>query len=281
MPIARILPGGIRLYTPRPQESTHRRAKRGKCAGWSFRVARSFTTFLQSIMPARFCGRMYAVTLTVRDCPASPDQFNKARRRFVEALRYRGFEAFIWCTEWQLRKVPHLHCLLVLPEDSPLDELQIKVLWLMAARDFRPAIQSQDCRLVDKVGGWFQYLGKHAARSISNLQRSSKLIPPAWAGVTGRMWGYSGEIPRDAEGRPYEIPHAVWWQLRRLILRFQIATARTQRDIRRVRYLRRFLKSQDRERSPATSLPSWLWLDDQWSELLLYSAHSTHLEKVS
>ena len=265
----RILPNGGTVYTTSPSP-THDREKRGKTQGWSRAVSRRNTDFLMSVDVDSLSGFGFALSLTVRECPGSPAIWAAVRKRFFERLRSAGMVRAHWLTEWQRRQVPHMHCAVWFSRS--VDVAWLKRQWIHSAVEFRPASIAQHVVPIEGVVGWFEYLAKHASRSISNYQRSKYLVPASWAGATGRMWGYLGSWVVLDEKCP-EVPVRAELHYRRLLLRYQIAKARRQGDRRRVIYLRRYLSAwrgfSDRDfTSERVCLPRfWISEDEQWSLL--------------
>ena len=189
------------------------------------------------------------------------------RRRYEKRLRRSGVSLWTWLTEWQRRQVPHLHGMAYFSD--PIELQNLLQAWIECAAAYGPRITSQHVRHVERVSGWFEYLGKHAGRSAQNYQRAPELIPPGWKGKTGRMWGRSGEWPTIAR-KEVEVPWRVFWQFRRLETRYQAAKARRQGDRRRVRYFRQYRARMDQEYSYSGPLPrDWIPEEDSWKLLTL------------
>lgn len=269
-----ILPNGGRMYRPCPRP-TREQPKRGVCRGWTRDVSRGNTDFLHSVDSAFLSGSGFALSLTVRDCPETPQAWQDARIRFVHRLRRLGLVRLHWLTEWQRRGVPHLHAAAWFADPLPIDSLLGH--WLASARSYGPGLQSQHIVPLRGSAGWFEYLGKHGARSVFNYQRCSENIPDAWSGVTGRMWGHCGEFPLK-EPKHVDAPESVELQYRRLMVRFQIGKAKRQGDVRRVRYLRRYLSNAPKETSRAAALPRW-WIPEEYQWALLSCAFRSHGEE--
>jgi len=266
MPRIDILSHGIRAFC-KTRPSDHDRSRRGTVAGWSSRSSRSLTDFLQTIDAHELPLYGYAITLTLKNCPDTPDDWAKLRRRYEKRLRRLGVELWTWLTEWQRRQVPHLHGMAYFP--SPVDPDSLTCHWIQCAALYQPRPCSQHVRAVDRLTGWFEYLGKHAGRSAQNYQRSPALIPPGWKGQTGRMWGKSGLWP-TIERKEIEVPWRVFWQFRRLETRYQAAKAKRQGDRRRSIYFKRYLSRMDPEYSYSGPLPrDWIPEDDSWKLLTL------------
>lgn len=266
----RILPNGGKVYIPAPTSQTT--PTRTACAGWTRAVSRRNCDFLQSVESSQLTGHGYALSLTIRECPDSPQDWQNLRQNFVKRLRRMGMIRMHWLTEWQRRGCPHLHAA-VWFSDS-ICPSTIYQHWLEAANRYSAGFQSQHVRPITGAPGWFEYLAKHGARSVSNYQRSPENVPAAWDGKTGRMWGHLGDWP-TSEAKTIEAPPAVELQYRRLMIRYQIGKARRQRDHQRVRYFQRYLSRAPKETSRAAALPRlWLSEDDQWA--LLHCAFRSH-----
>jgi hypothetical protein len=179
--------------------------KRGACSGWTRGAVLRNADFLGSIVPEELTGVGVACSLTVLDCPPSPEAWQDARRAFIRRLERMGLVRFHWLTEWQLRErsgggpVPHLHCILFFKEgaSSALAGWVIKH-WLEVTSDWRSSGYGQDAKgVTDKIQGWLQYLSKHGSRSVSNKQRIAGMIPDAWS-TAGRLWGKGGDWPTSS-----------------------------------------------------------------------------------
>lgn len=267
----RILPNGGTMFTPSPHPQREQ-PKRGKCKGWTREASRSNTDFLLSVDPDRLTGHGFALSLTIRDCPETPQAWQAVRRKFVERLRRLGLIRLHWLTEWQRRGCPHLHAAAWFGELLP--EYEIVRHWRQSAAGYHAGPWSQDVKRITGAPGWFEYLAKHAGRSVSNYQRAPETIPAGWNGQTGRMWGHLGDWPRS-ESKEVEAPAAVERQFRRLMIRYQIGKARRQGDRDRVRYFRRYLSRAPAETSAAVALPRvWIPEADQWA--LLRCAFDSH-----
>lgn len=271
MPIVSILPNGGQSYMPAPCP-THSPARRGDAAGWSRDVARRNMDFLLSVESERLSGHGLALSLTLKDCPATPQDWQNLRCAFFKRLRRMGMTRAHWLTEWQRRGVPHMHAAIWF--DSPQDPARIKAHWTDAAKGYRSGIYSQDVKRIHGAVGWFEYLAKHATRSVANYQRSPENIPSGWQGKTGRMWGHLGDWP-TSDAKDVDVPCRVWHQYRRLMIRYQVGKARRQRDRSRARYLRSYRSRAPSDTSSAQALPRfWIPERDHWE--LLTSAMRTH-----
>lgn len=84
--------------------------KRGEIQGWSRGAARRNTEFLYSIDVDRLDGNGDAVTLTLRDIPATHEDWQRLVKNLFQ--RIRRMDLLIrwhYVTEWQRRGAPHLH----------------------------------------------------------------------------------------------------------------------------------------------------------------------------
>jgi len=265
-----ILPNGGTLFTPSP--TSKNTPTRTECIGWSRAVSRRNTDFLLSVDSDQLQGFGYALTLTIRECPESPNDWQRARLKLVHRLRRMGMIRMHWLTEWQRRQVPHLHAAVWF--SSEFTPSQIISHWMAAASPFGCATDAQFVAPIAGAPGWFEYLAKHAARSITNYQRSPANVPPQWQGKTGRMWGKLGSWP-VSDIKAVEVPASVEFQYRRLLMRYQVGKARRQGDVRREVYFRRYLSRAPKETSARVATPRlWVTEDDQWS--LLRCAFDSH-----
>lgn len=274
MPEVSILPNGGTMYMKAPAPKNPP-PKRSDCKGWTRRATRGNTDFLLSVEQKHLTGHGLALSLTVRDCPETPEAWKKIRAKFLDRLRYHGMTRLHWLTEWQRRQVPHLHAAVWF--DQPVDPLDVIVHWIRSAAPYRPRINAQHAAPIYGAPGWFEYLAKHAARGVAHYQRSPELIPEGWQGKTGRVWGKVGQWP-TTETKTIDPPEPVWHQFRRLMIRYQIGKARRQRDPSRSRYFRRYRQKAPPETSRAQALPR-LWIPEEHQWELLRSAFDSHSPK--
>lgn len=209
-PVVSIYPLGVTAGCP-PGLSSHHREERSSVSGWSQRSARGNTYFLYSVIPELLKGCGYALTLTLRTCPPTHDDWKHIRERFFQSLRRRGVIRIHWVTEWQRRGVPHLHAAVWFEEKCPDD---IIFLWLFAASDYTPLPHCQTVARIHDATGWFKYLAKHAARGVAHYQRSSANRPDGWL-HTRRMWGKTGSWPTQEPGKQ-ALMWPEYWRFRRL-----------------------------------------------------------------
>jgi hypothetical protein len=239
--------------------------KRGEVKGWSNGSVRRHTQWLYSIDSTQLDGEGFAATLTIRDCPASAVDWAALRRAWEMRVKRAGAIRVHWLTEWQRRKVPHLHCAVYFPEgftaSSPYGHadayLAVVSSWLQVARPYGASFVSQDLKPIDGAVGWLQYLSKHAARGVRHYQRQG--FPAGWE-KSGRLWGRSGEWPA-IEPMQFDMPKEAYWRYRRLMRSWRIADARSDSDASkrpaRIKYARRMLASSDPRLSPVRGVSEW------------------------
>ena len=184
---------GIRLnQAPRP-------GVRGACMGWTPAASRANRRFAASIdAEALQHMGLLGVTCTVRDCPPCAEGWAERRQAWYAALKRHGLVHWHWVTEWQRRAVPHLHALLVYPNQRTAVEAIEPGLhaWLRANRDLHPAKPGQRWGTVRSIKAIARYQAKHVARTVKNYQRDAAYMPASWRGRTGRVWGASQGFPR-------------------------------------------------------------------------------------
>lgn len=260
---------GVTMGT-RPTSSPHVRAKRGKVGGWSEGATRRNVAFLRSVVADGLSeshnGPLagFAVTLTLRDCPASSQDFHKLRRAYLKRLERAGLHRCHWVIEWQRRGVPHIHGAIWLPwgdlaDSSPLRKLIIDH-WLDVAGTYGVSRRAQHVTPITDAVGWFQYVAKHAARGVKHYQRSAENIPEGWK-TTGRMWGYTGEWDLR-EPIHLDVSDDVYFRMRRLARSWRKADARASGDSYRIKTARGLLKHPDPEISKLRGISEWISMDD-------------------
>lgn len=214
-----------------PTKNDHPREKRGEVAGWSQGATRRNTQFLRSVreseLPTDCQGnplRAIALTLTLKTCPATGDDWHKLRRAFLKRCERLGLYRCHWVTEWQRRGVPHLHGAFWFPEHvPPLDVLKH---WLEVSAEHGAQLGAQYVLPITDAVGWFQYLSKHAARGVGHYQRSPENVPEGWKGKTGRVWGKTGDWPVQ-EPVPVEMGPSAYYAFRRIVRNWRTADSRT------------------------------------------------------
>lgn len=236
---------------------------RGDVKGWSLNSSRSNTHFLYSVRVPDLTGFGLALTLTVRDCPETHEDWKRAREALLAYMRRLGAIRVHWLTEWQRRKVPHLHGVAWFPDPgSDLERqrlaLLIKAAWLRISAPYRSAQQSQTVKPLTGELGWLEYLAKHAARGAAHYQRAAEGIPPGWQ-KTGRMWGYTGDWPIDEPIGVTIEDWPSWFRLRRLVRSYRVAKARSAgRHPREIRAIRRMLRCTDPQVAHYRGVYGWV-----------------------
>lgn len=254
------------MGTP-PSRNSHKRGLRDSVSGWSHGSVRRNTAFLRSVDVGQLTGWGFAFTLTLRDTPATAGDWHKLRRAFEARLRRMGLIRLHWVTEWQRRKVPHLHGIAYFADDfggalpiEPWAE-RLKTHWLEVADAYRPGRRGQHVAIVSDALGWLQYLGKHAARGVHHYQRDRRNLPPGWQGKTGRVWGKVGDWPTTDPVR-FELSQRASWIYRRWVRAWRKAHARSERSARvragRIAAARRMLKCPCPRLSPVRGISEWI-----------------------
>jgi hypothetical protein len=252
---------GMTMGTP-PSKNNHLRAKRGVVEGWSESATRRLIAFLRSVdektLPETASGAPltgYAVTLTLRDCPDSPDDWKALRNAYMERLRRMGCYRCQWVTEWQRRGVPHLHMAVWLPAGVSSDDLLLH--WVFLTRKYRSELSGQHVLAINDDIGWFKYLSKHSARGLSHYQRSPENIPPKWKKKTGRVWGKTGDWV-TSDPVDFQLSSEAYYRLRRIVQRWRFADARHSGNVFRIRAAKRMLAGKTREISDIRGISEWL-----------------------
>ncbi len=247
---------GSTLGTPPPIQH-HVRAPRGEVKGWSAASVRRHTKWLYSVDAPGLDGQGFAITLTVRDCPASADEWARMRRAFIKRLEREGLVRVHWVTEWQRRGVPHLHAAVYFEDvafTAPERIWSILRAWLDVAEHLGAAPASQDVKRIAGPMGWLQYLSKHASRGVKHYQRQGR--PEGWT-KAGRLWGYGGEWPRD-EPMQFDVERSAGFRYRRLVRAWTVADARRSGDPKRIRWARQMLACSDPRLSSVRGVSGWV-----------------------
>lgn len=281
MRTAKLYLHGATMGTP-PGKNTHQRSKRGQVGGWSSAATRRNIAFLRSVEPDTIIAPPggpdlagFAVTLTLRDCPPSADEWHRLRRTLLKRLERMGLYRCHWVTEWQRRGVPHLHGAFWFPSTDGNQAAAISALvvyhWLTIAQPHGVSARAQHFTPIHDAIGWFQYVAKHAARGVKHYQRSSDSIPPGWK-KTGRMWGHTGQWDtRD----PIKLTMSddVFYRLRRLVRSWRVANARASGDSYRLKSARSMLTCHNRPISEVRGISEWVNQENMLT--LLDAAHGT------
>ncbi len=268
MPTLKVYAHGVSMGQPGNNLTP---SARGVVSGWSSASLRRNRAFLYSVdVDALQAHPGVAFTLTLRDCPPSAAEWTTARDTFLDALRHEGFAFIHWVTEWQRRRVPHLHLAVFLPPGSDPAVFAGNALrhWLRVAAPYRPSAHAQHVTPIYDALGWNQYLAKHAARGLSHYQRSRASLPEAWQGSSvGRMWGKRGDWPvippmdLTINPRAFAILRRILRSWRVSDARTAIRTARRPQDllsaIRRLKSARRMLTCPDPGLSRVRGCSEW------------------------
>ena len=218
---------GFTLGT-QPKNNSHNRAKRGEVIGWSTSASRRNISFLRSVVETELNTQGYkahALTLTLRTCPPTSDEWGRLRTAFIHRMRRLGLLRLHWVTEWQRRAVPHLHAALWLPET--VSHRVIIDHWLdLTSNKYGSLAKGQYVLPITDAVGWFKYLSKHTARGAAHYQRSPESIPSGWS-KTGRVWGKTGDWP-VREAINLELDDSAFYKLRRIAKGWRVADARSE-----------------------------------------------------
>jgi hypothetical protein len=243
-----------------PGRNEHLRAKRDVVEGWTDSSTRRNTRFLYSVDERKLTGHGFALSLTVRDCPPTADEWKLLRESFFARLRRMGLLRAHWLTEWQRRGVPHLHAAVWFDEElrerDPFALATIPDHWCEVAGAYGAGRRGQHVEQMTDTIGWFKYLSKHAVRGLGHYQRSADSIPPGWK-KTGRMWGHLGAWPTITPVR-YTLRMDGFWAYRRMVQRWRLADARSSGDSHRLRSARRMLQSSERSAGSVRGVGEWI-----------------------
>lgn len=285
MPVVTLYRHGVSMGVP-PMTSTHKRAKRDVVNGWSAGATRRNLRFLYSIDERGLTGEGFAVTLTVRNCPETPQDWQYAINQYFKYLARRLSSSghtllrYHYVVEWQRRGVPHLHAAIyTTPGVTTLWVVSSLFLssWMPYGSKFGCSESAQHFAPIHDAIGWCQYVAKHAARGVKHYQRSSTNIPTAWT-KTGRMWGKGGDWPIKEPVR-FEVDNRGYHTLRRWARSWRKADARMDiqrarddprklRDARRrIQSARHALRCPDRPLSTVRGVSDWI--DDRLMSLML------------
>ena len=273
-----VLPNGVTASFPRRGPMPEKPPKRGKVKGWSVATTRRLVRWFFSVDGDRVDGRGFALSLTVRDCPATPADWARVRRAFLERLRRLGFLRVQWLTEFQERGVPHMHMAVYFPGELALTTADLVAAWVEVAAEFGSRAGGQSVQEITGLVGWLQYQAKHSVRGVKHYQRAA--VPESWREGTGRLWGALGAWPVREES--IEVSTATFHRFRRLMrgwlvggARVELAAAtvalgtltksastssrtraekRARAALRRVRFLGGMLKCTHRELSPVRAV---------------------------
>ena len=194
--------------------------------GWTFGVARRHSDFLCQINEKAVDGFGLSLSFTVGFIPKTAADFFKVRRRFWRLVKEQCPPIIRrhWLVEFQSRRAPHMHSAVYF--SAPVSSVLLKRLWMRAARDYRPALISQDIKPLRKIAALMRYFDRHAGRAAWHKQRSPESIPPGWEYKTGRMWGRSGAWPLQ-EILVYRMALPAFHCARRLLRSWAVADSRS------------------------------------------------------
>ncbi|ENB4191471.1 TPA: replication protein [Stenotrophomonas maltophilia] len=258
MPVLTVYPHGGKGGVA-PMKNNHQRVPRGDVQGWSEGATRRNTEFLMSVRTDQLTGAGVALTLTVRDCPPTSDDWHRLLKAWAMRMQRAGMIRLHWVTEWQRRGVPHLHCAIWFPD--AYDTITPTRAWVEVASAYGAGLRGQHARIIDGPVGWFQYLAKHAARGVKHYQRTADSIPEGWQKKTGRVWGKWGHWPVQEKVRiNLQDQHGDggWFAYRRLVRSWRLADARSAGDAYRIRSARAMLQCPDQVRARLIGYSEWM-----------------------
>jgi hypothetical protein len=203
---------------------SHERAKRSVITGLSAAAARRQLRFLQSVNGDELDGLGMAVTLTLRDLPASPQELHELLENFADVCRRRGMTCGHWVIELQKRGVPHYHLALYFQgreDDFTQLRRELVTAWVRIASEYGAKRVGQHVERIIEGTGWAKYCAKHAGRSVKHSQRVG--MPAGWP-TSGRLWGKWGEWPTDEV--PILVDSRTYVELRRLLRAWRHADAK-------------------------------------------------------
>ena len=234
---------GTNCYEPSAKRP---RGERSTIGGWSHGSTSRNIAFLRSIDETALTGSGLALTLTVRDCPPSSDDWHKIRDTFFKRLNRLGLIRLHWVIEWQRRGVPHLHCAAFFDDTAPtlLPSLIVNS-WCDLVAIYNASPFAQYVLPISDAIGWFQYVSKHAARGVNHYQRSPENIPEHWKQKTGRMWGKIGTWPTIPFAEVY-LADSTFFMFRRIVKRWRIADARASNNKKRIKSAKKLLQVSEK-----------------------------------
>lgn len=269
--------------------------KRGNICGLTQGSARRCKAFLMSVDQTRLHGIPINITLTLRDCPPTSDEWDRLKKGFFRKLAKMGLIRLHHVTEWTKRRLPHLHVMAFFEPyyetrlnisgkwqryRTPISELAIKEEWLAVASCYGAGMAGQHTRRESKISSkWMQYLSKHASRGAGHYQRQRDQVPEGWQ-KTGRMWGKMGQ-DWPVHSEKHELENWAYHHLRRQVRRLCRSKACTQAKIARLtgnqvqlkgamstlRYLKSLKRVTKPSRSATMPLSEWVDMDDQMTLL--------------
>ena len=274
-------PNGVTAYIPRGGESMHERTKRTTIQGWSQSAVRRHTKWLYSVPVKSLDGSGYAVTLTMRDCPPTAEEFHRLRRTYLKRIERMGAVRIHWVIEWQRRGCPHLHLAIYVHDDlSKREQFALKSHWVDVAGPFGAEVQAQYVLPITGASGWLQYLSKHAARGAAHYQRQG--MPSGWE-KSGRLWGHTGDWVVEEPMRFY-LPQEAFFRYRRMVRSWRYASARAESDLvtrrRRMIAARRMLRGNNRELATVRGVSEWVSEDQNLAFLALLAEQGFEIRQT-
>lgn len=248
---------------------------RGELKGWSAGSARRNKQFLQSVLTHELDGVGLALTLTVKDCPATHDEWERIRQVFVKFLKRKKLIRLHWVTEWQARGAPHFHMSTYFDAEYVAENPSITVDILMKWTDLTSHLGSlprgQHIALIDGGSGWHEYVSKHASRGYGHYQREQGSIPKGWE-KTGKLWGKTQGDSWPVADEKLILDKVSYQRLRRMVRSYLISQAREgviqanryndakqqSKARRKLSFARTMLKINKREMSEVRGINEWV-----------------------
>ncbi len=103
---------------------------RGLVTGWSSAAVRRHKRWLYSVEASGLDGLGDGVTLTLRDTPATVEDWQRLLQSLLVAVRRLGAVRWHWVVEWQRRGTPHLHMAVYAAPGAPALGRQVVLAWL-------------------------------------------------------------------------------------------------------------------------------------------------------
>jgi hypothetical protein len=282
LPTISAYQSGSTAHIPNGGVSLHKRAKRGTVQGWTRESVRRHTKWLYSIDVNQLGGFGYAFTGTLRDCPASSDDFHRVRRNYFDRLTRLEAVRLHWVIEWQRRGVPHVHMAVYFDHElSAAEQFRLKDHWVALCEPYGASHAAQYVLPISGPAGWLQYLSKHAARGAAHYQRAGK--PSGWE-KTGRLWGHEGQWPAEDPMR-FDVPRGAYFRYRRLVRSWRLADARMEKDPdtrrRRIKSARGMLRCNDQALSQVRGISEWIDQDTLLGFLALLANDGHEVRQIA
>ena len=257
MPVLSILAHGATAGFS-PQIKKPQPGLRNDTQGWTVAATRRNTRFLRTVDHDSLSGLGFACTLTVRDCPKTPDDWATMRNNFFKRLRRMKLKRLHWVTEWQRRGVPHLHVALWFSDDiqDKFPDVTNVIIqhWFDVSQSCYSLSSAQHVEPIYGFDGWAKYTAKHASRGMLHYQRSALARPVGWE-KSGRIWGKLGDW-KTIDVKRVELTFESFYRYRRLVRRWRIADAKKQP--KRIVQARSMLKCSDKKRSSVRGVSEWI-----------------------